>query len=135
MATQVESELHSGEVTTLVNGIIEDARRLLMQQLTLFQVELKNDLRKTLEASIPIALGGLCLLVAMIVLCISASFLLCWIWPELPYWGGFGIIGGLITVAGVALIAGGLLKFDRMNPPAEKAVEGLKENLQWKTKT
>jgi len=135
MATQVESEPQTGEVTSLVNGIIEDARRLLIQQLTLFQVELKNDVRKTLEASIPLVLGALCLFVAMIVLCTSAGFLLCWIWPDLPTWAGFGIVGVAITVAGVALIAGGLLKFDRMNPPAEKAVEGLKENLQWKTKT
>lgn len=136
MATQVESELHEhgGEITPLISGIIEDARRLLVQQLTLFQVELKHDLRNSIQGAIPLALGVVLLLVAMVVLSSSAAFLLCWIWPELPTWAGFAIIGVLIAVGAAVLIALGIQRIETVTPPAEKSVEGLKENLTWKTK-
>jgi len=135
MSTQVESEPKGAEISPLVNGIIQDARQLLVQQLTLFEVELKNDLRRGMEASIPLVLGVVFLLGAMITLAAAASYLLCWIWPALPLWGGFAIIGGCIAVAGIAMVIGGIQKFSHMNPPVEKSVEGLKENLLWKTKT
>jgi len=135
MTTQVESEPHKGELSPLVDGIIHDAKQLLVQQLTLFEVELKNDLRRSMEASIPLVLGVVFLLAAMLCLSAAAGFWLCWMWPQLPLWAGFGIVGGCIALTGVALTWTGILKFNHMNPPAEKSVEGLKENLLWKTKT
>jgi uncharacterized membrane protein YqjE len=135
MATvQHEHETH-GEVASLVSGIIQDARQLIGQQMTLFQVELKHDLRRTVEACIPLAIGLSLVFVALITLAASCAYLLCWVWPELPIWAGFGIVGGCIGLAGAALALGGILKFKTFGPPGEKSVEGLKENLQWKTKT
>jgi len=135
MTTQLETEPQKGELSPLIDGIIQDAKQLLAQQLTLFQVELKNDLRRSMEASIPLALGVVFLLAALITLATSAGFLLNWLWPDLPLWGSFGIVGILITGAGIALVMAGIQKFKTMNPPGEKSVEGLKENLVWKTKT
>jgi len=135
MAVQVESEPQGGEVSSLVNGIIQDARQLLVQQLTLFQVELKRDVRQALEACIPLIFGLVFLLVALITLCAGAAYLLCWIWPELPLWAGFGIIGGGLGSIGATLVLTAWLQFDSLTPPAEASVEGLKENFQWKTKT
>lgn len=133
MATQLESESPAG-VSTLVGGILQDLRQLLVQQMTLFQVEVKNDVHRTIEACIPILLGAFVLLVAAVTLAVALSHLLCWVWPELPLWGGFGIVGFCAALAGVALILIGKLKFDTFNPLAEKSLEGLKENMQWKTK-
>lgn len=135
MATSIETEAQGGEVSTLVKGIIEDARQLLVQQLTLFHVELKRDAREALQACIPLLFGVVFFFVALLTLSIGASHLLSWIWPELPLWGGFAIIGGGIGAIAVALVAISWLQFDSLTPPAEKSVEGLKENLQWKTKT
>jgi len=135
MATQTEPEAQSGEVSTLVKGIIEDARHLLVQQLTLFQVELKRDAREALQACIPLIFGVVFFFVALLTLSIGAAHLLSWIWPELPLWGGFAIIGSGIGVVAVALVTISWLQFDSLTPPAEQSVAGLKENLQWKTKT
>jgi len=98
-------------------------------------VEMKNDVHRGMEASIPLVLGVVCLLVALMTMVTAASFLLCWLWPNLPLWAGFGIVGLCVTAAGTALVMGGLQKFKTMTPPAEKTVEGLKETLEWKTKT
>jgi len=133
MAIQLESESPPG-VSNLVGGIIQDLRQLLVQQMTLFQVEVKNDVRRTIEACIPISVGAFVLLVAAVTLAVALSHLLCWLWPALPLWGGFGIVGACATLVGVALILIGKLKFDTFNPLPEKSLEGLKENMQWKTK-
>jgi len=135
MPTPFETEIQGGEVSTLVKGIIEDARQLLVQQLTLFHVELKRDAREALQACIPLIFGLVFFFVALLTLNIGAALLLSWIWPELPLWGSFAIIGGGVGVLAVALVAISWLQFDSLTPPAEKSVEGLKENLQWKTKT
>lgn len=137
MTTQVESDLHvqNGEITPLIGGIIDDARQLLIQQLTLFQVELKHDLQRNIQRSIPLVVGVVLLLAALVVLAISAALLLCWIWPEIPAWAGFAIIGGLTATGGAALLATGVQQIETVTPPAEKSVEALKENLSWKTKT
>jgi len=133
MASQLESESPAG-VSTLVGGIIQDLRQLLVQQMTLLQVEVKNDVRRTIEACIPIIFGVCILFVAAVILAAAASYLLCWLWPALPVWGGFGIIGVCTTLAGAALILIGKLRFNTFNPLPEKSLEGLKENMQWKTK-
>jgi len=132
MASQVESDPQA--VTTLVSGIIDDARQLFVQQMTLFQVELKHDFRRTMAVCIPMIAGVLVCFVATIILAVAVSFLLCWIWPELPLWGGFGIIGGILALGGVGLIYWGKEKFDTSTLLPKESVEGLKENIQWKTK-
>lgn len=128
-----ETEVQPG-VTTLVSGIIQDAQQLLRQQLTLFQVEFKNDTRRTIAASIPLLVGMMICLLAGIILTIMAAHLLPWIWPQLPLWGGFAIVGGMLAIAGGALVLVGKSKFATFNPLPEQSLEGLKENIQWQTK-
>jgi hypothetical protein len=68
------------------------------------------------------------------ILAVALAYLCCWIWPELPVWGGFGIVGGCLALAGAALILWGKEKFDTSTLLPRESVEGLKENIQWKTK-
>jgi len=134
MTPHVETE-NSPPVTTLVSGIINDAQELIRQQLTLFQVELKNDLRRTKEATIPLVIGGVVCLLAGVILCFMLAHLLEWGFrPDLPLWGAFGIVGLVLAIAGGALVFWGKSKFDAFNPLPDKSVEALKENIQWKTK-
>jgi hypothetical protein len=136
MPSQVEHE-HEVQpgISTLVSGIIHDAQELVRQQLTLFQVEIKNDTRRTIGAIIPILVGMLVGLLALIVLAIMAAHLLHWAWPEqLPLWGAFGIVGGVLAVAAAGLVCWGAAQFKKFSPLPDQSVEGLKENIQWQTK-
>jgi len=128
-----EHEVEPG-VSTLVGGIIQDAQKLVRQQLTLFQVEFKNDAHRTIAASIPLLAGMVVSLVAAIILAIMVAHLLPWIWPQLPLWGGFAIVGVPLAIAGGALVLAGKSKFESFNPLPEQSLEGLKENIQWQTK-
>jgi hypothetical protein len=134
MATDLGEHDSQAGVSTLVSGIIQDARQLFVQQLTLFQVELKNDFRRTLEVCIPMICGVLVCFVAAITLDIGAGFLLSWVWEMQP-WAGLLIAGFATLLLGIALIWWGKSKFDTFSLLPEKSVEGLKENLQWKTKS
>jgi uncharacterized membrane protein YqjE len=120
-------------ITRLLSGIAEDAQALLQQQLTLFQVELKNDLRRTRNAAIPLMAGVLVCGLAVIFICAMLALLL----DEalvLPRWGGFAGVGGTLLVVGVAMVLWGKSRFDAFNPLPDQTVEGIKETIQWKTK-
>jgi uncharacterized membrane protein YqjE len=135
MATQFESETRPESISGLVTGIMHDARELIAQQMTLFQVEIKNDIRQTIMGLIPLVLGIAVLPAAIIVLAFGAAELLIWAFPEhLARWGAFAIVGGAIIALGVVLIFTAKSIFTSFNPLPDKSIEALKENLQWKTK-
>lgn len=129
--TAIES---SPPLTTLVSGIINDAQQLMAQQLTLFQHEIKADLRKTRDAAIPMVVGLAVAMVGVVLLGVMLGHLLPWIWPTLPLWAGFAIASALLLAIGGGLMFWSKSQFDSFNPLPEKSLEALKENVQWVTK-
>lgn len=138
MATNVETPVETPPeegVSTLVGGIVQDARKLLVEQLTLFQVEIKNDVHRTLKAMVPLLAGVVVVLTGVFLLGISGANLLCWALPDLPLWAGFAIVGVIIMAAGAALIYWAKSMLDSVSPLVpDTAMKALRENLQWKTK-
>ena len=135
MAVDFETDTGgSPGVTTLVSGIVSDAQKLLAQQLSLFQHEIKEDLRKTKNAALPLVIGIVIALIGVTLLGIMVGHLLPWIWPQLPLWAGFGIAAGLTLAIGGALVIWGKTQFDSFNPLPDKTLEALKENVQWGSK-
>jgi len=132
MAAQIESETDV-PVSTLLGGIVEDAKRLLNQQLTLFQVEIKNDIDRTLQAFVPLILGGMILMPALLLLGMAMSYGLCALFPALPLWGSFAIVGSVCGIMGTALVYSGYRSLESVKP-TDSTLRGLKENIQWKTK-
>src|SRR5262249_722018 len=110
-------------------------QELLRQQLNLFQVEFKNDVRRTAVAIASLSAGGVVCLVAAIILAIALAMFLGSMAPAIPLWGWFGIFGGGLAVIGAALVLVGKTRFEAFNPIPDKSVQGLMENIQWKTKT
>jgi hypothetical protein len=131
MQAETEPEVR---VSTLLGGIAQDARRLFVEQLALFQVEIKNDFHRTLQACIPLLAGMLIVTPAIVLMGVAAALALCALAPDLPLWTGFAIVGGSIGIAGMTLLSWGLTALHSVKLTPEKALEGLKENLQWKTK-
>ena len=132
MATNVQSD-HDVSLTSLVTGIVNDAQELMKQQFTLFQAEVKEDMRKTAEASTALGVGAAVTLVGSILLCFMLVHLLYWAFPNVELWVWFAVVGGAVTAVGVGLIFAALAKFRSFNPLPDKAVKALEENLEWKT--
>src|SRR5205823_5362321 len=80
MADQVQQTTTgtSGSVTPLVAGIIDDLQELIKQNLTLFKVEVREDLKKTKEAAAALGVGIGLAVVGALHLTLMLVFLLWW---------------------------------------------------------
>jgi len=132
MATHVQSD-SDVSLTSLVNGIVNDAQELMKQQLALFQAEIKEDMRKTTEASSAMGAGAAVALVGSILLCFTLVHLLHWAFPDVALWVWFAVVGGTVTGLGGGLIWWAWVQFHSFNPLPDKTAQALKENLEWKT--
>jgi hypothetical protein len=134
MATDHDNDTATG-LTPLISGIIGDAQTLIRQQLTLFQSEIKHDLVRTRDAAIPLGVGVAVSFLAGLFILMMLAHLLVWLWPALPLFAAYGIVALILGLVGGSLVLVGKSKFDAFTPIPEKSLEGLKENLQWTTKT
>jgi len=132
MAT-VQDHPPASSMTSLVGGIINDAQELITQQLTLFRTEIRAEFRKAQEAVIVLAIGIGVLLIGVLVLELMLPLLLNWLWPAVPLWVCFAIVGGIHTVAGAILLVMAIKQFRAVHAVPERSVEALRENLQWTT--
>lgn len=131
----MSTDLHSPpeqNLSELVTGIMKDAEDLFRQQIKLVRTEVKEDLRKSKEAAIPLTLGIWIALVGSILLSVTLALGL--VALNVPEWAAFGIVGGALFLAGGGLMLVGKMKFDSFNPLPDKSAEALMENLEWKTK-
>jgi len=132
MATDLQ---HEPSVAHLVSGIIDDAQRLMVQHAELLKADIRKDLHDAKEAGYALGFGGALLGGGGLMLLIMVALLLNWLWPDyIPAWGGFGIVGGVLALAGGLLFFRGQQQLDKINPLPENSVEAVKEDLQWKTK-
>lgn len=117
-------------LASLVGGIINDAKDLLLHEFTMAKLEVQDELRKTKTAAMALALGagiavvGGLLLIFMLVHLLAALTLL-------PLWGCYGIIGGLLVVVGLLLLASGKKTAEQIEVVLPQTAETLKENAQW----
>ena len=129
MATDLQTQ-NEPSLTELVKGIVDDVQDLTKQQFALLKQELKEDMRKTGQAAMPMAVGLPIAFVGVLILAIALSQLLDWVFPALPLWLAYGIVGVVFTVAGVGLFLAGQKKIESFNPLPDRSLEALKENVQ-----
>ena len=104
----------------------------IRQQLTLFQSEIKTDVERSKNAAVPLILGmAVSLLAGFFAFMVAAHFAV-WLWPQLPLFAAYGILGLILLLVGGSLLIVGKSMFDAIGRVGEKSVEGLKENVEWK---
>ena len=132
MATETVTPPEGQSVTGLVSGIISDAQELLKQQVALVRAELKADFRRTLGAAALLAVGGVCAVPALFLVCNMFVFMLHEL-AGLSVWASYGIVGGAFVVLAVVLVGVGIQRFRSFNPMPDQSVEAFKENVRWMT--
>jgi putative exporter of polyketide antibiotics len=120
-------------MTSLLTGIVNDAQRLMTQQLTLFQHELKKDVREAKEGLPSLGLGLGLLLVAAFLLGITLAELLGLV-PALHdlAWVRYGIVTLVFAAVGGGLLWVAVRRLKKI-PMSEPAAEATKENVEWLT--
>ena len=116
-------------LAALIAGIINDARDLLLQEFTMAKLEVQDELRKTKAAVISLgigigiaAVGGLLLLLMLVHLLHALT--------PIPLWGCYGIVGGVLVLAGLLVLYSGKKAVEEIEVVPE-TVETLKENAKW----
>lgn len=132
--TTSEPHLDTGgpPISSLLAGIVMDAQKLISQQIDLLKQEIKQDLRTLAFAIAFLSVGAVLCFVALVMFCFMGVYLLAEV-------GGFTMWQSYLIAGAVFLALGGLLLFLAVrrltsnNPLPDQTLEGLKENLTWKT--
>ena len=117
-------------LASLIGGIINDAKDLLLHEVTMAKLEMQNELQKTKTAAISFAIGagiavvGGLLLILMLVHLLGA-------FTVIPLWGCYGIIGGGLLVIGLIVLSAGKQTAEQIDVIPQQTVEILKEHAQW----
>jgi hypothetical protein len=117
-------------VTQLLTGLMQDAQKLLRQEVALATHELRLELRNTIRAVMSLGIGiglaaiGGWLLILMLVHLLHAL-------TALPLWACDGIVGGLLAAGGMGLLVLGKQKLMQLHLVPQDTVETMKENVQW----
>ena len=125
-------ESDSMTMTELVSGLVEDAEKLLQQQIEMFKAEFQEDLRRTRQAT---ELGG----VGIVLMTIGGLTLVAFLVNGLHEQFGYSMTASCLIIGGVLLALGllfGVLArslFSTFNPLPSKSLTALWENLTWKT--
>jgi hypothetical protein len=117
-------------VASLVGGIIEDAQRLVQQELRLARRELQNEWDKTKVAALSILIGLVVCGLAVMFLGATLVYLLHEL-AGMPLYGANAIVGILLAVIGGILFYGGSKKASEVNLVPPQTAETLRENVQW----
>lgn len=116
--------------TSLVEGLMEDFRNLIVQEIRLAKHEFQQEIGRARAAAVSVSvgiglavLGGL-LLIVMLVHLLQAL-------TGLPLWACYGTIGGACVAAGIALLMKAKSAATGIHMVPLKTVQTLKENVTW----
>jgi len=115
----------------LIKGAVHDIETLATQHIKLFQSEMKQEISQLAQGTISLAIGGAILLVGGVMVAITLALALLAAFPNLPWWGAFGIVALLICGLGAGALLLGKQRIDDATPIADKTQEELKEDVQW----
>jgi len=109
-------------MSSLVGGIIDDARHLLKQEVQLAKSEFQQELVKTKQGAVMIGAGLAMASVGALLLCFMLTYLLNYLVPAIPLWGCFG--GGILLLSGVNQLGD-------VSLVPRRTVHELKETVTW----
>jgi hypothetical protein len=132
MATDLRSA-GQPSLTVLMKGIMDDVQDLVRQQIAMFKMEIKSDIRKTRQVAVLMANGVGGIAVGGVFFLIMLPLLLNWLVPAIPLWACFGIMSAAAMAVGGTLVLVAVQRFKSFDPLPTQSVEALKENLTWTT--
>ena len=111
--------------------IVQNAGKLVHQQIDLARAEIGQELRRAVHAAVLVAAGGALLAAGGLLSGLMLASLLQRV-SGLPLWCCYGAVGGACGAAGAALVRSGRANLAdvRLWPPPQTA-EAAKENLAW----
>ena len=119
-------------VAALLDGLWRDLKTLVVQEVRLATVEVREDLGKAKTAAVSLAAGigllavGGLLLILMLVHLLQAV-------TDLPLWACYAIVGGAIAATGAWLLMRARSAAQDIHVVPIRTVQTMKENVSWIT--
>jgi len=116
-------------IAELAGGIIEDAQRLLRQEVQLVRSEMQKEWDKAKSAGTELGVGAGLALVGGLMLAFMLAFLIQYLAGWQNPWGGFAIVGGVLAAVGAALLMRGGQQASEVSLVPKQAIEELEETV------
>ena len=97
MTSEVDANTESG-ITSLLTGITSDVQQLVRQEVALMRQEIQEEIHKTKDAAMAVALGATAAGVSLILIGFTAVYVLAAA-SALPLWAAFAIVASVIGIA------------------------------------
>jgi len=120
----------AASLASLIGGVVNDAKDLLLHELTIAKLEMQSELHKTKEAAVSFAVGAGIAVVGGLLLILMLVHLLAAL-TTIPLWGCYGIIGALLLGVGLVLLSRGKHTTEQIDEVLPQTATTLKENAQW----
>lgn len=117
-------------VATLIGGIVNDAKDLLINEFTIAKLEVQQEMRKTKSAALAFAVGAGVVGIGglfLVLMCVHGLVVLL----EIPLWGSYGLVGGLLFLVGALLLVRGKQTAEQIDVIPPKTASTLRDNAQW----
>jgi hypothetical protein len=117
-------------VATLIGGIVNDAKDLLINEFTIAKLEIQQEMRKTKSAALAFAVGAGVLGIGglfLLLMCVHGVAVLL----DIPLWGSYGLVGGILLLVGVILLVRGKHTAEQIDVIPPKTASTLRDNAQW----
>jgi hypothetical protein len=117
-------------VATLIGGIVNDAKDLLINEFTIAKLEVQQEMRKTKSAALAFAVGAGVVGIGglfLVLMCVHGLVVLL----DIPLWGSYGLVGGLLFLVGTLLLVRGKQTAEQIDVIPPKTASTLRDNAQW----
>jgi hypothetical protein len=114
----------------LVREIVQDSRQLIGQQIELAKTEVGDELRRLAGAGVSVAAGGGLAAAGGLMSGLMLVHLLRRV-TGLPIWACYGLLGGSLGAAGLALVRSGRETLAGLQFPPPQTTQAVEENLEW----
>lgn len=127
---QDTSSRSDASIATLIGGIVNDAKDLLLQEFNIAKLEMQQELRKTKSAAISLGIGaGIAVVGALFLLLMCVHGLVALF--DMPLWGAYGIIGLLLVVVGAILLSRGKQVSEQIDIVPPRTAETVQDTARW----
>jgi hypothetical protein len=117
-------------LASLIGGIINDAKDLLLHEFVMAKLEMQSELQKTKAAVISFAIGAAIAVIGGFLLALMLVHLL-GAFTAIPLWGCYGIIGGGLLIIGLIVLSMSKQTGETIDAVPQQTIATLKENAQW----
>jgi hypothetical protein len=127
---QDSSPRSEASVATLIGGIVNDAKDLLINEFTIAKLEIQQEMRKTKSAALAFAVGAGVVGIGglfLVLMCVHGLVVLL----DIPLWGSYGLVGGLLFLVGALLLVRGKQTAEQIDVIPPKTASTLRDNAQW----